>query len=498
MIKLRIDVDYPYESRAKSVLSVALRSKSKRGHSYLRNACIIARMVNESPKEVKAYWFFTPYTIPNKELLELLNPERHEVALHVATNPFEEWKKLEKETRRVVKYYTIHGTERKSARLLWGRKLSQAQAVIPNEFPLESFHDFKTFSLDRVRFQEGSDKTLSEALKWSEMGIVLSIHPDWLFTAGGGRGPYYDVLWKLLEVDEDIYSLSIQKKIFFKIAHDTYEYEKNSSPNSSYLTKLSDRNVDIYTFLDRRWCCPIESPETNWKGEMDNVGLLEINSYDEWWHAIGKKTRNMVRKADKAGVKTMLVEPSDKLAEGIWRIYNETPIRQARAFTHYGEPLEKVKKDVYDVTYLNKQNTFIGSYLDDDLVGFIQILYGDKIAIVSNILSMQKHWDKGLNNALLAKAIEVCSSKGQKWVMYGRIGNHPSLDTFKINNGFKKFDIKRYYLALSNKGKLIIKLGLHRSFKDSLPEFLNKKLIPVANWVSRSKVKVKMRLKKKR
>jgi hypothetical protein len=151
---------------------------------------------------------------------------------------------------------------------------------------------------------------------------------------------------------------------------------------------------------------------------------------------------------------------------------------------------------MYDETYLNKQNTFIGSYLDDELVGFIQILYGDKIAIVSNILSMQKHWDKGLNNALLAKAIETCSSKGQKWVMYGRIGNHPSLDTFKINNGFKKFDIKRYYIAISNKGRLIIKLGLHRNLKDSLPEFLNKKLIPAANWVSRTKLIVKMHLKK--
>ena len=32
---------------------------------------------------------------------------------------------------------------------------------------------------------------------------------------------------------------------------------------------------------------------------------------------IGKKTRNMVRRAEKSGLKVNVVEPNDKLAEGI-------------------------------------------------------------------------------------------------------------------------------------------------------------------------------------
>ena len=55
--------------------------------------------------------------------------------------------------------------------------------------------------------------------------------------------------------------------------------------------------------------------------------------------------------------------------------------------------------------------------------------------------------------------------------MYGRIGNHPSLDRFKENNGFVKFPITRYYVPLTRKGKLAIRLGLHREFKDALAEF---------------------------
>ena len=76
MIKLRIDVDYPYPSRTKSFLYVALGIKSKNGKDYLRNARIIAKMVNESSKEVKAYWFFTPYTIPDKRLLGLVKSRK--------------------------------------------------------------------------------------------------------------------------------------------------------------------------------------------------------------------------------------------------------------------------------------------------------------------------------------------------------------------------------------------------------------------------------------
>ena len=215
--------------------------------------------------------------------------------------------------------------------------------------------------------------------------------------------------------------------------------------------------------------------------------MLEIESYDAWWQEIRKKTRNMVRRAEKSGVKVTAVEPNEKLAEGIWKIYNETPIRQERAFPHYGESLSTVTGNMYEA----KNNAFIGAYLVGELVGFIQILYGENIAIISNILAMQEHWDKSLNNALLAKAVEICASKGVRWLMYGRIGNHPSLDRFKKSNGFFKFNITRYYVPLTGKGKLAIRLGLHRELKDALPNAVKYPLIPVFNWVSRNKVKIK-------
>jgi hypothetical protein len=493
MIKLRIDVDYPYPSRAKSFAYVALGIKSKKG-SYLTNARIIARMINESPREVKGYWFFTPYTIPDKKLLKLLIPEKHEIALHVANKPFDEWKTLEKETSRQVKIYTIHGTSGKFARLIWHRKLSGPQVVIPRDFPLSDFHSNQTLSIDRDRYKYGFDKIVPLIEEWIGQDAVLSFHPEWLFEKNdkSQRGPVYDALRAILKVDGDLETVSVEPKRGVKIAHDVKEYEKNIQPTEDFLEKLRERGVDIYTFLDRKWCCPIPNTPAGWIREEDNVGLLEIKTFDAWWQAIGKKTRNMVRKAEKSGVKVEVVEPNDKLAEGIWKIYHETPIRQERAFTHYCESLELVKSNMYQA----KNNTFTGAYLEGELVGFIQILYGDNIAIVSNILSLQRHWDKSLNNALLAKAVEVCASKGQRWLMYGRIGNHPSLDRFKDNNGFIKHPISRIYIPLTKKGKIETQMGLHRELKDSLPNALKNRLIPALNWVSRTKIRVKLRLKK--
>jgi hypothetical protein len=200
----------------------------------------------------------------------------------------------------------------------------------------------------------------------------------------------------------------------------------------------------------------------------------------------------MVRKAEKDGVIVSVVPQSDKLAQGIWKIYNETPIRQGRAFPHYGESQALVAANMY----AEKNSTFIAGYIGDELAGFIQILHGDDIAILSNILSMQKHWDKSVNNALLAKAVEVCALKGERWLMYGRIGNHPSLDKFKENNGFVKYPVTRYYIPITGKGRLAIKLGLHRELKDALPDRVKYPLLPLVNWISRIKVKTKLALRK--
>ena len=493
MIKLRIDVDYPYQSRAKSFLYVALRIKGIKSPDYLENAKVIAGMINRSPEKVVGYWFFTPYTIPDKRLSGLLNPDKHEVGLHIINDPYREWKILENETKRTVKYYTVHGTSRLFTQLLWGRKPEEKRVKVPSDFPLESFHNYTTFSLDRRSYEIGVKRAVERAQLHIDKGNVLSMHPEWLFKTGGRnnrRGPYYSALREILDVDKESLTVQVRKKTFFKIAHDVHNYEKNIVPSDEFLEELFLRGVDIFTFLERTWCFKIPNSSSSWIRTEDNVGLLEVKDYDTWWSSIGKKTRNMVRRSEKRGVKAAVIPPSDKLAEGIWKIYNETPVRQERAFPHYGESLQEVSNKINGA----QNSTFIGAFLQEDLVGFIQLVYGDNIAIISQLLSMQKHKDKAINNALIAKAVEVCSSGGNRWLMYGRMGNHPSLDKFKESNRFFRYLINRYYAPLTARGEVAIRLGLHRDLKDALPQSLKYSLIPLFNWVSRNQMRMKIRL----
>jgi hypothetical protein len=483
VIKLRIDVDYPYPSRLRSFIYTAL--KVKVGRDYLKNSKILARMINESPKEVKAYWFFTLKTLPDEELLAMLNAEKHEAALHIVNHPYAEMEFLEKSTGKQMRYYTIHGISL-LGRILWKRWKAKAP-VIPQDFPLQSFHQFPTVPLDRRCYTYSTAKAVKIAEDSINQGKVLEVHPEWLFQRGtiNHRGPYYATLRKILAVDEELENLAARKKLFVRIARVAREYEKDVLPTEKFVEKLKEREVDIFTFIERKWIHTIPNPPRSWIKADDNIALLQVPSYGEWWRNIGKKTRNMVRKATKSGITTKVSVADEELAEGIWKIYNETPIRQGRAFPHYGVALQTVKRRVIS----SKNSTFIGAYLENELVGFIQLVHGDNIAIISQILSLQKHWDKAVNNALLAKAIEVCATQQEKWLMYGRMGNHPSLDRFKQNNGFTRLSLSRYYVPLTAKGKIATKLGLHKEFKDALPQSIKYKLISVYNWISRIKTK---------
>jgi hypothetical protein len=464
LINLRIDVDYPYPSRFRSFIYTALGIRM--GSDYLKNSKILAKMINESPKQVKAYWFFTPKTIPDRELLQLLNEDRHEVALHIANKPYEELELLKRSTGRKVRYYTVHGTARFLARIMWKRWKTKAPKI-PENYPLQSFYEFPTLDLDVLCHGCNTEKAIEIANAHLEKEDVLHVHPIWLFQRGkiNSRGPYYEALRTILEVDKELQTLAIRKKFFLKIATDTKEYERSVILTKESLGKIRLRGADIFSFIERKWCCPIANPPDSWVKTSDNIALLTITTYGEWLKNIGKKTQNMIWKAEKSDVQTDETQPDDELAEGIWKIYNETPIRQGRDFPNYGISLEAVKAEV-----LSPRNcTYIGAYYQEELVGFAQLDHGDNLTVIHQMLSLQKHWDKAANNALMAKAVEICASKNIKWLIYGRIGDHPTLDNFKQDNGFVKFELPRYCVPLTKKGKLATRLGLHREMKDALP-----------------------------
>jgi hypothetical protein len=239
------------------------------------------------------------------------------------------------------------------------------------------------------------------------------------------------------------------------------------------IPKLKEVKVkaDIFTFGQM---VPDSIPKYNYYMEWVNFAALPITTFDYWWTSqINDKTRNMVRRAEKKGVSVRVAEFDETLIKGISSIYNETPVRQGRRFWHYGKEIDDVRSE--NSSYLER-SCFIGAYCENELIGFIKLVYMDEVAGMMQILSKIKDREKAPNNALLAKAVEICAKRGIRYLVYskftyGKKGIDPLAD-FKRHNAFQKIDIPRYYVPLTIRGKIGLNLGLHHDFNELLPKDL--------------------------
>jgi hypothetical protein len=255
-----------------------------------------------------------------------------------------------------------------------------------------------------------------------------------------------------------------------------YETVENPEPLIEGLRQCGSR-VDLFTFLQD---LPDREPKFSYPYVWDNLAVLPISTFDQWWtKQVDAKTRNMVRKAEKKGVVLREVPFDETLVRGIWKIYNETPVRQGKAFPHYGKDIDTVRRE--SATYLD-QSIFIGAYSGDELIGFVRLLSNQRRSQtgVLNFVSLVSERDKAPTNALIAQAIRTCVDRGIPYLVYANFAygkkERDTLSDFKKNNGFQKFDLPRYYVPLTALGAASFRLGLHRRIVDRLPEPLMAKL----------------------
>lgn len=251
-----------------------------------------------------------------------------------------------------------------------------------------------------------------------------------------------------------------------------------------FIAALKESNVkaDLFTFAQKM---PYTEPKYEYFCEMDNYAVVPITSFEDWWtKRIPQVTRKNVRRAARMGVVVKVSDFDDELVNGIINIYNETPIRQGRPFWHYRKDFDAVKKE--NSTYVNNSN-FICAYYNDELIGFIKLVFTGKEARIMQIISMIKHQDKRPTNALLSKAVEICDARGIAYFIYGqyvygRNTNSPLIE-FKQRNGFERINIPRYYIPLTVKGKLVLGLNLHHGLARWIPGKMYEVLLKVrSKW----------------
>lgn len=239
--------------------------------------------------------------------------------------------------------------------------------------------------------------------------------------------------------------------------------------------------ADLFTFAQK---VPDSHPRFRYHLEWDNVAAIPLTSYEDWWtNRLPHESRKNVKRAAKRGVIVERVDLSEDLIRGITDIYNESPVRQGKAFYYYGKRLEEMRNEL---SALRERSDFIGAFCEGELIGFIKLVYMGETAGILHLLAKNSHYDKRPTNALIAKAVELCSGKGLRFLVYGRYfyGNKrdSTLVEFKRRNGFEKINVPRYYIPLTLKGRAAIALGLHVGLVARLPASVLSRLVRLRAW----------------
>ena len=254
-----------------------------------------------------------------------------------------------------------------------------------------------------------------------------------------------------------------------------------------FVTELKRWKVrpDIFTFQQK---VTDTRPRFPYKFEWESFAVIPITSYDDWIrNRVKSDVRQNVRRAKREGVVIKCAPFDDALVWQIKEICDETPVRQGMRFWHYGKTFDEIK-DVHG-TYASRAD-YICAYLGDELIGFVKLVYIGRIARTMNVISKQRYFHLRSTNALIAKAVEICAQKNVSHLVYGEFRfpgkAQSSLAEFKKRNGFEEVLCPRYFIPLTLKGNLVIKLGLHRGLRRCIPEWIGQLFLSLRKWFLRT------------
>jgi hypothetical protein len=267
-----------------------------------------------------------------------------------------------------------------------------------------------------------------------------------------------------------------------RISDEWYQDVENPEELAEGIRK-SRANVDVFAFWQR---LPDVKPKHNYRMEPESIAALPVTSVAHWQSAqLSSKARNKIKKAAKLGIVVKQATFDDEFVQAMVEIFNESPVRQGKPFWHYGKDHETIKREFS--RFLFREDIF-AAFHGQELVGFIFLAYAGAYAHLGQIISKIKHRDKAPNNALIAKAVEVCETKHIPYLVYAE-WSEGTLGDFKQQNGFERIELPRYFIPLTLRGTVGLKLGLHHGLAGLIPTTLRRYLVAVRNtWYRRPAV----------
>jgi hypothetical protein len=222
---------------------------------------------------------------------------------------------------------------------------------------------------------------------------------------------------------------------------------------------------DIFTFCQR---LPDTIPAYAYYHEPEALSAIPLHGFQHWWDKqIKSDTRKKAKRAEKRGIEIKVVSFDDALVRGVIEIFNETPVRRGKPFWHYRKSFDTVKEELSRDLAASK---FIGAYEGEALVGFVKLVcapgrFANPGLIVSKLEARKKY----VNNALMAKSVEVCCEDGVPYLTYTKWRRGTQAE-FLIRHGFEKTLLPRYWIPLTKKGTMALQLGLHRDIRTRIPD----------------------------
>jgi len=266
---------------------------------------------------------------------------------------------------------------------------------------------------------------------------------------------------------------------------DWLEAEAVDNPEN-FLAQIKSEGLkaDYFTFGQR---LPNTTPRFNFHMEWDNVAAIPVTSFEDWWQKrLSRKSRQEVTRSERLGITVKTVSFDDNFIGDIVKLFSEIPLKQGMPFAHFGKDFSAVKRDLS--SYVDRSQ-FVGAYCDNKLVGYLKLVLMGKNASILNILANDAYFDKRPTNALIAEAVRICEQKNLFFLQYGKFiyGNKTksTLGEFKRRNGFEKIELPKYFIPLSLRGRVILKLKLHRGMVGILPQRLIEPLLKLRSGVYR-------------
>lgn len=227
------------------------------------------------------------------------------------------------------------------------------------------------------------------------------------------------------------------------------------------------RTADLFAFSQR---LPDTAPSFAYPWEPMSVAALKLGTFDQWLAAVPRQTRQNVRRAERLGVEIKIQRLDDVLLRGIQAVNDESLVVQGKSSRFYGKTLAQVWKDQQR---LADRSWYLCAYHAGKLIGYMKIVDCGASACVLSNLTRPSHADKRPANAILAGAVRLCVEEKIPYLVYGQLnyGNKRggTLREFKLRNGFSEILVPRYYVPLTPRGRLALRLGLHRGPLGMLP-----------------------------